>query len=123
ERDLLSAALGARVALRDRRRLPLVLESRLELVAGEVLRQRAAVEVPLEVLVLDQAESAGREVVVELVDELDVLAGLGRRPDRIALGVRRELRGRDPRRAEDAVVARAPVLPAQVRAAEERRRL
>ena len=115
--------LQAREPLDHRRILRLVLESGLELVVAQVLGDRAAVEVALEVLLLNQAEAARLHVVRARpgVDVLDSRPGDRRGSDRIALRVNGVLGGHHPGRSKDAVVSRDPILAAKVLPAEKGR--
>ena len=80
---------------------------------AEIAGRRAADSGAVEVLLLDEPEAAALEEVARDVAELDLVAGRGRRPDRVLLLVPRDLR-RDTQLPEDALVTQRVVAPAEL---------
>src|SRR5204863_484626 len=73
---------------------------------------------PVEVLVLDETEATGLEGVVLRVAILNVVAGGGRRSDRVTLFVLRDLAGKDPLRRDRPFVAQRIIASAEILTSE-----
>ena len=106
--------LAAGHPLDDVGALLLVVEPELDRVVAGEAGGRAAVEVALEALLLDQPEAAGLEEVARHVAVLDGVAGAARRPHRVLLLVAGDLGGDRPRRVEDPLVAQGVVVAAEL---------
>jgi hypothetical protein len=89
-------------------------------VSEEEAQRRGAVVLAIEILVLDQTETAGLREVVVGVAIFDGVAGRRRRSDGVAFLVTRSLSGEDPVRRERSFVAQGVIASAEILAAEVR---